>query len=233
MSDPESVTAPPTRAPAVVSVELPRIDRIHDLLAAISLDEYDPAVDRLTLDRDDRFAALEETIDLFARQLDATVREHRATIAQLEASRRELIDKLATIEAQRAALRELTAPIVEVWDDVLALPVVGVVDGERAHEMTAALLERVTRSRARCVIIDLTGVEDVDATIAGHFLDLVGAARLIGAYCVITGIRPGVADTMTHLGVDLSGVRTLATLKAGLAACVAHLGRARPQEPRP
>jgi rsbT co-antagonist protein RsbR len=215
------------RPPGVVSVELPRIERIHDLLAAISLDEYDPAVDRLPIEHDDRFAALEETINLFARPLDATVREHRATISQLEASRRELADKLETIDRQRAAIRDLSTPVVEVWDDILALPIVGLVDDERARETTAALLEQIARTRARCVIIDLTGVASVDTAIAGHFLGLVGAARLVGAYCVITGISPAVAETITHIGVDLSGIRTLSSLKAGLRACLDHLAARR------
>ncbi|MCY1010371.1 hypothetical protein OV079_33355 [Nannocystis pusilla] len=79
---------------------IPRIERIHDLLASISLDEFDPAADLLPLAHQDRFGALEETINLFALQLDVTVREHRGTICELEASRRELQDKLTTIEEQ-------------------------------------------------------------------------------------------------------------------------------------
>lgn len=211
--------------PEAVRVELPRIERIHDLLASISLDEFDPAIDCLPLEHDDRFAALEETINLFARQLDLTIREHREVIGQLEASRRELENKLATIEEQRAAIRTLSTPVVELWDDILALPVVGIVDAVRADEMIGDLLQRVTQARMRCVILDITGVELVDTATAGHFIRLVAATRLVGAFCVITGISPRIADAMTELGVDLSGTPTLATLKDGLRACVAHLGR--------
>lgn len=211
--------------PAAVSVVFPRIERIHDLLASISLDEFDPAVDRLPIEHDDRFAALEETINLFARQLDVTVREHRGTIRQLETSRRELEDQLVTIEEQRAAIRTMSTPIVELWDDVLALPIVGVVDSRRADDMVGELLQRVTETRTRCVIIDLTGVELVDTATAGHFLRLVATTRLIGAFCVITGINPRIAAAMTELGVDMAGTPTLSTLKDGLKACFAHLGR--------
>ena len=209
-----------------VSVVIPRIERIHDLLASISLDEFEPAVDLLPLAHQDRFGALEETINLFALQLDVTVREHRDTIRELEASRRELQDKLTTIEEQRAAIRTMSTPVVELWDDVLALPIVGVVDSRRADEMIADLLERVTQARARCVIIDLTGVELVDTATAGHFLRLVATTRLVGTFCVITGLNPRIAAAMTELGVDLGGTPTLATLKDGLKACFAHLGRA-------
>jgi rsbT co-antagonist protein RsbR len=206
-------------------VGLERIERIHDLLASVCLEEYDPAVDRLTIEHDDRFAALEEAIDLFVRQLDRTVREHRDSIRQLEASRDELADKLATIEQQRAAIRDLSTPVVELWDDILALPLVGLVDAQRADDITAELLQRITTSRARCVIIDVTGVELVDTTTAGHFIRLVAATRLIGAFSVMTGISPQIAATLSELGVDLSGIRTLSTLKAGLQACLARLAR--------
>lgn len=208
-------------------VALPRIERIHDLLASISLDEFDPAVDLLAIEHEDRFAALEETINLFARQLDLTVREHRETIRQLEASRRELEDKLATIAEQRAAIRTMSTPVVELWDDILALPIVGVVDARRADEMISELLQRVTQARARCVIIDVTGVELVDTATADHFMRLVATTRLVGAFSVITGISPRIADAMTGLGVSLVGTPTLATLKDGLKACFAHLGRDR------
>lgn len=93
--------------------------------------------------------------------------------------------------------------------------------------MTAVLLQRITEARARCVILDVTGVEVVDAGTADHFLRLVGATRLVGAFCVITGISPTMAETMTELGVELSGARTLGSLKEGLKACFAHLSAAR------
>ncbi len=159
------------------------------------------------------------------RQLDRTVREHRDSIRQLEESRDELAEKLATIAQQRAAIRDLATPVVELWDDILALPVVGLVDAQRADDITSELLQRITDSRARCVIIDVTGVELVDTATAGHFIRLVAATRLVGAYCIITGISPRVASTLSELGVDLGGIRTLATLKAGLQACFLHLGR--------
>lgn len=205
---------------------VPRIERIHDLLASISLDEFDPATDLLPLVHPDRFGALEETINLFAKQLDLTVREHRETIRELELSRRELESQLTTIDEQRAALRTMSTPVVELWDDVLALPVVGLVDARRADEMIAALLERVTQARARCVIIDLTGVERIDDATSGHFLRLVATTRLVGTFCVITGLSPQIADAMTELGIDMGRTPTLATLKDGLKACFTHLGRA-------
>jgi rsbT co-antagonist protein RsbR len=129
---------------------------------------------------------------------------------------KELEEKLATIEVQRAAIRELSTPIIEVWEGVLCLPVVGVLDSTRSAEMTEALLSAIVEKKAECAIIDITGIQVMDTGTADHFLRMARAVRLLGANCMLTGINPAIAQTIIHMGVDLSGIITHRTMRNAL-----------------
>lgn len=130
--------------------------------------------------------------------------------------RRELEEKLTTIEVQRAAIRELSTPIMEVWDGVLCLPVVGVLDSTRSAEMTEALLKAIVEMQAECAIIDITGIQVMDTGTADHFLRMARAVRLLGATCMLTGVNPAIAQTIIHMGVDLSGIVTMRSMRHAL-----------------
>jgi rsbT co-antagonist protein RsbR len=123
-----------------------------------------------------------------------------------------------------SAVAELSTPILEVWDDVLALPVIGVVDSRRSAEIMERLLEEITRKQCRFVILDLTGVDVVDTATADRLLRLVSAVQLIGACCMLTGIRSAVAQALVNLGMDLGPLTTLRTLKHGLRECLRQMG---------
>ncbi|MFP2905943.1 STAS domain-containing protein [Pyxidicoccus sp. 3LFB2] len=207
----------------VIGVQQDRLERVRDVLAMISLGEFDPDQHLIPVSEEDAFSPFEETINLFARQLHASLRENEQSIRQLEEARREMEEKLATIERQRLAIRDLSTPIIELWDNILTLPIVGVMDTQRSVEMTERLLQRITQGKARCAIIDITGVEVVDTATANHFVKMVGAARMLGTHCVITGISPIIAQTLTQIGVELRGVKTLATLRDGIQECLLHL----------
>ncbi len=133
-----------------------------------------------------------------------------------EATRRELEHRIETIEKQRAAIAELSTPVMEVWDGVLCFPVVGVMDTARSAEMTRVLLESVTVRSATCCIIDLTGIDVMDTATADHFLRMARAVGLLGAECVLTGIQPSMAQTIVHMGMDLSSIAMHATLRDAL-----------------
>jgi len=137
----------------------------------------------------------------------------------------ELEDKLSTIEKQRAAIRELSTPIMEVWDNVLCLPVVGIMDTARSSEMTSALLQAVVEKKARCTIIDITGIDVMDTRTVDHFMRMARAVRLLGAECVLTGINPHIAQTVVHMGIDMSSVVTHRTLHEALQQFVARSER--------
>jgi rsbT co-antagonist protein RsbR len=136
------------------------------------------------------------------------------------AYQRELEEKLTTIEVQRAAIRELSTPIIEVWEGVLCLPVVGVLDSTRSAEMTEALLTAIVEKKADCAIIDITGIQVMDTGTADHFLRMARAVRLLGATCLLTGINPAIAQTIIHMGVDLSGISTHRTMRNALQGFV-------------
>jgi len=138
---------------------------------------------------------------------------------------KELELKIATIEDQAQAIRELATPVMEIWDDVLALPIVGQLGPERGEDLLHSTLTAITNHSAKCVILDITGVDQVDTNTASQIVRIVRAAELLGTHCVLTGVRSQVAHTLVGLGVELGGVRTLRTLKDGLRACLRFLER--------
>jgi rsbT co-antagonist protein RsbR len=129
-------------------------------------------------------------------------------------------EKNDLLERMQTAIHELSTPVLELWDDVLALPVIGIVDSKRSAEMMERLLEEVVRRQAQFVIIDITGVELVDTATADRFIKLVTAVEYLGARCILTGVRGAVAQTLASLGVDLGTLITLRTLKHGLIECL-------------
>lgn len=137
---------------------------------------------------------------------------------------RELVDKLSTIERQRVAISQLSSPIIQVWEGVLTVPIVGQIDPGRAAQLLEDLLGAVLRTRARFAILDLTGVDVVDTSAVDHFFKILGAVELLGARCIMTGIKPAVAQTMISLGVDMARMTTMATLEDALQSCLRGLG---------
>src|SRR5262245_6454344 len=128
------------------------------------------------------------------------------------------------IKRQGLELLELTTRIVQLWNKILALPLIGTLDSERTQTVMENLLNNIVQSGAEIAIIDITGVPTVDTLVAQHLIKTVSAARLMGADCIISGIRPQIAQTVVHLGVDLSGVITKATLADAFQLALARTG---------
>jgi rsbT co-antagonist protein RsbR len=130
------------------------------------------------------------------------------------------------IMRQQQDMLELSTPVVKLWDGVLAVPMIGTLDSARTQVVMETLLQRIVDSGAEIAIIDITGVPTVDTLTAQHLLKTVTAARLMGAECIISGIRPQIAQTIVHLGVELQGVSTKATLADAFALALNRLGLA-------
>jgi len=129
------------------------------------------------------------------------------------------------IERQQQDMLELSTPVVSLWDGILALPMIGTLDSARTQVVMETLLQRIVDSGAGIAIVDITGVPTVDTLTAQHLLKTVTAARLMGAECIISGIRPAIAQTIVHLGVDLGGVTTKASLADALRLAFQKTGR--------
>ncbi|MDC0740488.1 STAS domain-containing protein [Polyangium mundeleinium] len=132
----------------------------------------------------------------------------------------ELQEQLAIIEEQRSAIHAMSAPIIQVWDGVLALPVVGMLDEARASEITARMLSAVVAHAATYAILDLTGVESVDEATADHVVRIIRSIQLLGAQSIVTGIRPAVAQTLISLGAGFAGARTVSNLREAIKICM-------------
>jgi rsbT co-antagonist protein RsbR len=132
---------------------------------------------------------------------------------QTQSYQRELEAQIETIDKQQVAIRELSTPIIEVWEGVVCAPIVGVLDSARAAEMTSALLNTVVETKAHLAIIDITGIEAMDTQATDHFLRMARAIRLLGAECALSGVHPNVARTIVHMGIDLGDIASFRTLR--------------------
>lgn len=128
------------------------------------------------------------------------------------------------IRRQQDDLLELSTPVVKLWHGVLAVPMIGTLDSNRTQHVMEALLQSIVDTGAELAIIDITGVPTVDTLVAQHLLKTVTAIRLMGADCIISGIRPQIAQTIVHLGIDLQGISTKATLADALAQALRQTG---------
>lgn len=140
------------------------------------------------------------------------------TVNAFQKTREELIRR------QQEELLELSTPVVKLWDGVLALPMIGTLDSSRTQVVMESLLQRIVDTGSEIAIIDITGVPTVDTLVAQHLLKTVTAIRLMGADCIISGIRPQIAQTIVHLGVELEGVTTKANLADALSLALKRSG---------
>lgn len=128
------------------------------------------------------------------------------------------------IRRQQEEMLELSTPVVKLWDGVVALPLIGTLDSARTQVVMESLLQAIVQTNSRVAIIDITGVPTVDTIVAQHLLKTVTAARLMGADCIISGVRPQIAQTIVHLGINLLDVTTKASLAAAFSTALQRLG---------
>jgi rsbT co-antagonist protein RsbR len=205
-----------------VALSAERVERLVEVLSLVAVGEHQAALDTLPAAEDG--VLLETCVRVLVTELAASQATNTHYLGELEESGRQLAERLTLIERQREALAALSTPIIEVWDSTLALPIIGAVDAARALVMGERLLQRVVELRARNVILDLTGMEAIDAATVGNLTQMARGVQLLGAGCIITGVSPMLAQTLVDLNLDLRPFRTQRTLKDGLAE---SLGRVR------
>ena len=183
------------------------------LIDALESDQSTGVPDQKTTPQD--FDEL-KTILLF---LSATFNELNLAVFQAY-----LEEKESTIHAQEAELRETATPITEIWDGVLTLPIIGTLDSSRTMLIMEALLNRIAQERATAVVMDLTGVKNIDSQVSHHLIQMMRAVQLMGAEAILTGIRPEIARALTSLNIDLGSVTTRASLSDGLKEAFRRMG---------
>ncbi|MBK8533736.1 MAG: STAS domain-containing protein [Candidatus Competibacteraceae bacterium] len=175
---------------------------------------------------------------LWRRLLQDRIAENKVALATCLAMIENVIDRLTLliyevyvetrerlIAQQSLSLLELSTPVVRLWDRVLMVPLIGVMDTQRARQTTERLLEAIAKYEATVAILDVTGVPVLDTSVAGHIMKTIAAAQMLGARVVMTGISPDGAQTLVKLGVDFSVVTTRATLRAGVAESLLLVGK--------
>ncbi|QHI99910.1 STAS domain-containing protein [Xylophilus rhododendri] len=140
------------------------------------------------------------------------------TVATFQHAREDIIRR------QQEELLELSTPVIKLWDGVLAVPMIGILDSNRTQLVMETLLQKIVETESGLAIIDITGVPTVDTLVAQHLLKTVTAIRLMGADCIISGIRPQIAQTIVHLGIDLQGINTKASLADALQLALQKTG---------
>lgn len=175
------------------------------------------------------FSAVFDSADAYSSKLLATVQTRRREVEEelrvlAETKTRELDDKLRIIDEQRRMLSALSMPIIPVWEGVLLLPLIGEIGADRAQEALERVLAELVATGSDVLLVDITGVLEIDTDVAQSLIRMVDAARLMGAACFFAGVSPAMAQTMTSLDVDLSAIRAFGTLHAALTAAIQHVG---------
>ena len=190
-----------------------RVDRIEDILSSVAAGDLEA---RINSEFEDDFTGVEAAVDLLINDLTYELRQREKTQTELEERLATIQEQQKTILMQQEDLLELSSPVTKVWDNVVVLPVIGTLDSRRTQIMMENLLQKIVDTGCTIAILDITGVATIDTQVANHLIKTVTAARLLGAECIVSGISPAIAQTIVHLGIDLSTIQTKATLQESM-----------------
>lgn len=208
--------------PSFVPVLATRVTQLRDAMRQAAEGSFDEALRLIDGSATDAFGELERAVRGLIGDFRLAIEQNAVSLEEFSASKRELLDKLDTIEAQHAAIQKLSAPIIDVWDGVVTVPLSGVLDRSGADELTGRLLARIGRSRTTWVILDLTGATELDHEIVRLLVALASAVRLMGARAMLTGIGPRVAQLLASLEISTENLRPVSTLQEALKLCMAQ-----------
>ena len=204
-----------------------RLDQLEEVLASAAAMKLDV---RLDVSEDDELASTEEAINVLLEDFSALLEERKRAEAELQ-------ERLQTIQRQQEAINELSTPVIKVWDGLLVLPIIGTLDSQRTQRMMESLLQQIVVTGSKMAILDITGVPVVDTMVANHLIKTITAAGLMGAECILSGISPNIAQTIVHLGIDLTGIKTKSTMMEAMRYAIRANGQkivtvAREDQPR-
>lgn len=187
-----------------------RIEHIEDILSSVAAGDLDL---RIESEYEDDLTGIEEAINLLIDDLTHELKKSIRLKQEMEEKLQKIQEQQKTILQQQEDLMELSSPVSKVWENILILPVIGTLDSQRTQVMMENLLQKIVATGCTTAILDITGVPTVDTQVANHLLKTVTAARLLGAECIVSGISPAIAQTIVHLGINLSNILTKATLQ--------------------
>jgi rsbT co-antagonist protein RsbR len=187
-----------------------RIEHIEDILSSVAAGDLDL---RIESEYEDDLTGIEEAINLLIDDLTHELKKSIRLKQEMEEKLLKIQEQQKTILQQQEDLMELSSPVSKVWENILILPVIGTLDSQRTQVMMENLLQKIVATGCTTAILDITGVPTVDTQVANHLLKTVTAARLLGAECIVSGISPAIAQTIVHLGINLSNILTKATLQ--------------------
>jgi len=190
-----------------------RIEHIEDVLSSVAAGDLDM---RIESEIEDDLTGIEQAINLLIDDLTHELKKSVKMKNEMEEKLQKIQEQQKTIFQQQEDLMELSSPVSKVWDNVLILPVIGTLDSQRTQIMMENLLQKIVSTGCTTAILDITGVPTVDTQVANHLLKTVTAARLLGAECIVSGISPAIAQTIVHLGINLSNILTKATLQSAM-----------------
>lgn len=232
----EKMEASQTYGPIAVSADKGELKRLQELLNGMieSVDAKAQEARDMTLSLAMSISEVSQVLtevrngNLSVRISETALKAQDPLVAGLARLLNETVDEIKEREAlrfrQQIAIEELSTPILKLWDGVLVLPVIGVVDSRRSMVLMEKLLDEIVATQSQYVIIDVTGVVTLDTQTASHFIKLTRAAALLGTRCMLTGIRPAVAQALVAIDVDLSVITTKTNLQAGLRECLNRMG---------
>jgi len=200
-----------------------RIDHIEEVLSSVAAGDLDI---RVYSGIEDDLTGIEEAINILIDDLTHELRQSQKLQHEMQEKLKKIQEQQKTIIQQQEDLMELSSPVSKVWDNILILPVIGTLDSQRTQVMMENLLQKIVDTGCTMAILDITGVPTVDTQVANHLLKTVTSARLLGADCIISGISPAIAQTIVHLGIDLSAIKTKATLQDAMIFAMKHSRKA-------
>ncbi len=200
-----------------------RIDHIEEVLSSVAAGDLDI---RVNSGIEDDLTGIEEAINILIEDLTHELKQSQKLQHEMQEKLKKIQEQQKTIIQQQEDLMELSSPVSKVWDNILILPVIGTLDSQRTQVMMENLLQKIVDTGCTMAILDITGVPTVDTQVANHLLKTVTSARLLGADCIISGISPAIAQTIVHLGIDLSAIKTKATLQDAMIFAMKHSKKA-------